>query len=334
MSKFFTIPQIANFTICKYAIKKAECWNEPVKISLIVTDRCTLSCKWCFRQTDEALTSTARPDMTLDIARRIVKYFPKATHLGLVGFGEPLLVDDLFEIAVEFRKRPMRVNMITNGTLIVDRIDEIIGAGLHRISVSVNSLDSHDHRSISSGSESTFNNVLKGIRLLSERRNSSTPYLHLSFVLTRNLFDRTQEIIKFAEKAGVDFLDLHNLILHNNSNNYAEMLTSDDDEVVSKLSEWSRKEYKVRVGWPRLVQKKLEKPIRICKSSWDWLGVDMEGNTAGCSKAMPANEKFGNLFQEGKGVWNNEFRQNLRINFLKERKILLRCCKTCTEIQP
>lgn len=332
MKNFFSISQITNYLYFKLRVKTYRCINEPVAIGLYVTDRCTLSCKWCLRQSTSNKHVVQRPDMTLEQAKKILQYFPKASHLCLSSFGEPLLVDDLFKITAEFRKRPMRISMITNGTLLLDRMDDIVNAGFHRISVSVNSLNSIDYKLTCGGSEGTFNNLLKGIQLLAKKRKSSKPYLHLSFVLTRDIFNRTQEIIKFAEEASVDYLDLHNLIPHND-NDYAGILTSDDEEVIAKLSEWGKKKYSVQVSWPRLVQKGLENPVGICTPLWDYLGIDMEGNTAGCSKFMPTSKSYGNLFEEGKEVWNNEFRRKLRMSFLNGKNFLFQCCKTCTVVQ-
>lgn len=333
MNKLFSISQLNNYRIARWGTKTIECKNEPVTICLFMTDRCTLSCKWCLRQSNQNFKADMRQDMKMEHVTRILSYFPKATHLSLAGFGEPLLVEDLFRIVSAVKARPMRINMITNGTLLLDRIDELKHAQLHRISISINSLNAADYISTCGGSEHTFNNILKGIQVLVAKRKSKRPCLHLSFVLTRDLFSRTREIITFAEETGVDHLDLHNLIAYGGTKDYKGMLTDDDEEVTEKLKEWQKKSFRVKVGWPRLIRKGLERPARICNPLWDWFGIDVEGNTAGCSKAMPTNEKYGNLFKEGSKVWNNEFKQRLRTNFLA-KNFLHDCCKSCTVVQP
>lgn len=82
-----------------------------------------------------------------------------------------------------------------------------------------------------------------------------------------------------------------------------------------------------------IIQKGLEKPARICKPLWSSLGIDMEGNTAGCHRAMGISNDYGNLSQEGKQVWNNAFRKKLRMCFLRN-EFMFDCCKSCVEIQP
>ncbi|MBI2471501.1 MAG: radical SAM protein [Planctomycetes bacterium] len=339
MSKFYSFKQLYNYLLFKLGHRNSRCKNAPVQICLFVTDRCTLSCNWCLRQSDSSNHfskhfNKTRPDLSLDVARKIMQYFPRAGHVNFAGFGEPLLNEDLFRINAEFKKHPMRTSIITNGTLLLDRIDEIIQAGFHYIEISINSLDAQNYLSTCGGDENTFNKIVRGIQSLAEKRKVGKYLLSLSFVLTRNLVDQLGEVIKFAEDIKVDGLTLHNLIPHNNYNDYTGVLTCDDDEVVAKISEWKRKNIKVKIDWPSLVRKGLERPARACIPLWNWIGIDMEGNTAGCHRAMGTNKEYGNLFKEGKNVWNNEFRKKLRESFLKRDKFLFDCCKTCVEAQP
>ncbi len=332
--RLFTIAQLKNFIRARHGRGSTQCAYQPTSICLFLTDRCTLSCKWCLRQTEPRRTQ--RPDMTVEDAKRILGYFPRATHLSLAGFGEPLLVKDVFRMAREFGKRPMRTSIITNGTLLSDRLDEALSAGLHRISISINSLNADDYSRVCGGDDGSFNKVISGVRLMSERRKSKRPYIHISFVLTRDLLDRTTDIIRLARDAGADYLDLHNLIAHGRDD-YAGVLTDDDQDVLEKLKVLQKKDFGIVVRWPRLVRKGLERPLRQCAPLWDWLGIDVEGNTAGCSKAMGADRTYGNLFSEGRGVWNNAFRKDMRERFLSSTpfsSFSVDCCRSCTEVQP
>lgn len=271
--------------------------------------------------------------MTLEGARKIVGYFPKATHLSIAGFGEPLIVKDVFKIVQELKKRPMRVSLITNGTLLQDRMDEVVQARLRQISVSINSIDPIQYGVVSGSSEKTFNTVVQGVQTLAQKKGSDTR-LQISFVITRNLLDSVPDIIRFAEDIGGDYLVLHNLISHTDFNDYTGVLTDDDEVVINKFKEWKSKEYKVKVFWPTLVKKGMGRPARICIPMWEWIGIDMDGNTAGCSRAMGASKQYGNIFKEGKDVWNNEFRKSLRRSFIKGETFLYDCCRTCKDVQP
>ena len=96
--KYFSFPQLKNYLSANWGHKSYECKNDPTQICLYVTERCTLSCKWCLRQADQDKYVNQRSDMSFELAKRILEYFPKATHLSLAGFGEPLMVEDLFKI--------------------------------------------------------------------------------------------------------------------------------------------------------------------------------------------------------------------------------------------
>lgn len=330
---FFSFKQLLNLAASRYLKKTSVCMCEPQAICLYVTDRCTLSCEWCLRQSPSYEASSGRHDMTLEDARKIVGFFPKATHLSIAGFGEPLIVKDVFKIVQELKKRPMRISLITNGTLLLDRMDEVVKARLRQISVSINSIDPIQYGVVSGSSEKTFNTVVQGVQTLAQKRGSDTR-LQISFVITRNLLDSVPDIIRFAEDIGVDYLVLHNLISHTDFIDYTGVLTDDDEVVINKFKEWKSKEYKVKVFWPTLVKKGLENPAHICVPMWEWIGIDMEGNTAGCSRAMGASKQYGNIFKEGKDVWNNEFRKALRRSFIKGDTFLYDCCRTCAQVQP
>ncbi len=338
MSKFYSISQLTNYCLEKWGHKTFRCKNDPLQICLFVTDRCTLSCKWCLRQIDSSKYYSSnfdkmRSDITFERAKEILQYFPNTGHVNFAGFGEPLMVDDLFKINSEFKKRPMRTSMITNGTLLLDRMNDVLNARFCYVSVSLNSLDSEDYASTCGSSENTFNQVVNGIQSLAKKRKSSKPRLHVSFVLTRDLFSRTQEIIKLAKEVNADTLDLHNLIPHENNSGYDGILTTDDEEVVSRIAEWKKEKHDLQINWPTLVQKGLKKPENMCTPLWNWLGIDMEGNTAGCHKAMGTSQDYGNLFKDGKAVWNNEFRREIRSYFLDNNKFVLDCCRTCVVSQ-
>ncbi len=118
--------------------------HRDLRISL--TDRCSLRCTYCMpEQGNEwlARSSILTVDEILEVART-------AARLGITTFrltgGEPLLRPDIVEIvarlaAVEGPDGPVRVAMTTNGIRLADVIDELVSAGLHRLNISIDTLD-------------------------------------------------------------------------------------------------------------------------------------------------------------------------------------------------
>ena len=60
--------------------------------------------------------------------------------------GEPLLRDDIFEIAAHGDRKGLRMVMATNGTLVTDAVAErLIDSGIKRVSVSIDGADAERH---------------------------------------------------------------------------------------------------------------------------------------------------------------------------------------------
>ncbi|MEE3849310.1 GTP 3',8-cyclase MoaA [Gordonia sp. LSe1-13] len=109
-----------------------------------VTDRCNLRCTYCmpaeglqWLPTDEVLT-TAELTRVMTVAIR---------DLGIrsVRFtgGEPLLRRDLEDLIGAISGRPERpeIAMTTNGLGLARRIDGLVAAGLHRVNISLDTVD-------------------------------------------------------------------------------------------------------------------------------------------------------------------------------------------------
>jgi cyclic pyranopterin phosphate synthase len=107
-----------------------------------VTDRCNLRCAYCMPELD--YTWLPRRDLlTFEELGRLVDVF---TCLGvdrvrLTG-GEPLLRKDLPAFVAQLAARPAITDlaMTTNGVLLADLAQPLRDAGLHRVTVSLDSL--------------------------------------------------------------------------------------------------------------------------------------------------------------------------------------------------
>ena len=108
-----------------------------------VTDRCNLRCRYCMPA--EGMRWLGRRELLSDDELvRVVRLFASLgiTQLRVTG-GEPLVRPGLPALigrmtAIEGIRE---VSMTTNGVLLADTVDDLVSNGLHRINVSVNSLD-------------------------------------------------------------------------------------------------------------------------------------------------------------------------------------------------
>lgn len=118
----------------------------PHVVAWNLTRRCNLECAHCYiaagpSETADGELSTAE---CLRIAGEILAL--NASPFFILSGGEPLLRDDLAEIASFAASRGATVVVGTNGTLLTDaRIAELKAAGVSGVAVSVDSLDPRHH---------------------------------------------------------------------------------------------------------------------------------------------------------------------------------------------
>lgn len=134
-------------------------------LRISVTKRCNFRCVYCH---DEGQGPTIRPtapapdEMTAEHIERIVRV-GKRYGIRSVKFtgGEPLLRDDFVEIVGRTRRHVDDVSATTNGVFLARQAEDLAGAGLTRVNVSVDSLDPDEFRNLRGGA---IRPVLEGIR--------------------------------------------------------------------------------------------------------------------------------------------------------------------------
>jgi cyclic pyranopterin phosphate synthase len=165
-------------------------------IRISVTNRCNFGCVYCH---DEGLGPIARPgsahadEITPDDIERFLRI---AREFGIrsVKFtgGEPLVRNDLEEIISRSVRHIADVSLTTNGSMLEARAEGLRNAGLKRVNVSVDSLDSKAFREIRRGSLAP---VLRGIR--SAIRTGLTP-VKLNMVVFRRTLPYVPALIDYV----------------------------------------------------------------------------------------------------------------------------------------
>lgn len=118
----------------------------PHVIAWNLTRRCNLECAHCYIAAGPS--ESADGELTTADVRRITDQILELepSPLFILSGGEPLLRDDLDEIAAYATGRGATVVVGTNGTLLTDeRIERLKRAGVSGVAVSVDSLDSRRH---------------------------------------------------------------------------------------------------------------------------------------------------------------------------------------------
>jgi cyclic pyranopterin phosphate synthase len=121
----------------------ADRYRRPLRsLRISVTDRCNLRCQYCMPETDYAWLPR---ESILDF-EEIVILADAFTSLGVdrvrVTGGEPLLRRDLPKLIELLAARPAirDLALTTNGVLLAHQVDALHAAGLHRLTVSLDTL--------------------------------------------------------------------------------------------------------------------------------------------------------------------------------------------------
>ena len=111
-------------------------------LRLSVTDRCNLRCQYCMPEADYVWLPR-RDILTFEETSRLVDLFAElgVDRIRITG-GEPLLRKDLPELIAPLAAKPRITDLAltTNGILLADQADRLRAAGLHRITVSLDTL--------------------------------------------------------------------------------------------------------------------------------------------------------------------------------------------------
>lgn len=185
-------------------------------LRISVTDRCNFRCRYCMPAEvfgpDHAFLPKDQVLSFEEIARLTRAFAPLGvTKLRLTG-GEPLLRKDLPLLVAELAKVPALEDLAltTNGALLVELAEPLRRAGLHRLTVSLDTLDAARFRALCD-TEVPLSKVLDG---LDAARGAGFDRVKLNCVVQRGVNDDEAEALAaFARERGfilrfIEFMDV------------------------------------------------------------------------------------------------------------------------------
>jgi uncharacterized protein len=170
-------------------------------ITLHVTDRCNLRCRYCYAAPGER-------DMTFETARKAVELLATSANCGVVFFGgEPLLRRELIVEVLEWcgRHDPTRFHykVTTNGTLLDEEMLDVAERTGLQIALSHDGTrEAHDLNRVDAAGRGTFEALEGKLRLLLERR----PYSPIMMVVTPETVGRLAAGVRHLRERGVRYI--------------------------------------------------------------------------------------------------------------------------------
>lgn len=181
--------------------------NVPVYVHYGITHRCNLRCRMC----GVWKTGNRETEMTAD---QVAKMAEVLHSLGVqvisIGGGEPLVREDLPQVAQSFIKKNISVRILSNGVINdMSRLQEVIETGVINFSISLDTLDPNLQNSII-GREDAFDRIMTTFEFLSPILKKKRGLGLINTVVSAANLDFLPNIVDFAEKIGfyVSFVPL------------------------------------------------------------------------------------------------------------------------------
>ncbi|MBW9223073.1 GTP 3',8-cyclase MoaA [Methanothermococcus sp. SCGC AD-155-E23] len=170
--------------------------REVRSLRISVTPHCNLRCFYCHR---EGYNNSKGRSMTPEEIGEIVRAF---LDFGIkkikISGGEPLLRGDLPEILENISNpRIEEISLTTNGTLLERYAEVLKDAGLHRVNVSLDTLDPEKYRRITGYGD--VNVVKAGIERAIEV--GLTP-LKINYLVMKNTLEDLEDLMDYCREVG------------------------------------------------------------------------------------------------------------------------------------
>ena len=290
----------------------------PVLSEIALTYDCNIRCRFCYAGCSEPEKQAGQPTQPgLDVKGFMkvldsIRFEAEVPSVSFTG-GEPTLYKELPSlISYAVNNNGMRVNLITNGTLITARKAKALArAGLSSAQVSIESASADEHDAITgvTGSHAASINGLKALQAAGIRVH---PHVTICSLNRAKLL----EYPVFCQGLGLDRFSA-NLIIPAGRGEDVELMVSYSEigEIVTTLQA-SAAEAGIEFMWysptPICLFNPLSKGLgnKGCSACEGLLSIDPAGNVLPCS-SWP--EPVGNLLEEGfESLWFKQRSEGIR----------------------
>ena len=296
------------FTLLNYVIYKIDflrfpyALNRPLFLQIEPTSRCNLRCPMCMRDKYNAPIG----DMDFQDFQRIVSQVKNIYRIHLQGNGEPFLHPELTDFIRYARDKGIVVTVITNGTLINERLAKsIILSGLNELQFSIDSLNKKEFEEIRVGAsfDKVQDNIKRMVRTKEEFNSDIT--ISLTVVIQNKNENEMPKFITFASKIGVRKVSFQYLEPKHKKKyqpGYFEVNTpfhntSRLDEIIDETKSMAKKE--------SIVCDFVPQRTKGCLWPWEGLYLTWDGKVSPC--CLIFDYFVGNIFETDlSDIWNNK----------------------------
>ena len=312
---------------------------DPVTISIVATNRCTLSCDMCPthsgivpKEYEHAQKNVK--DIEFGMFKKLIDRFKNAVAVHIIGSGEPLLNKDFFKMVDYAASKSMVVKTFSNGTTIEKNMDNLLNSKLDGITISLNGHNSSEFARMTGEDEDVYKKIYEAVKKLVHERKKrrSRLKIKLSFIIDKFNWRFIPDMIRTAVDLGVDHVFLCNFLpAPYESLKAQERVLTPHEGVIRELGA-------LFAGLEPAIRKKITPPVLVdtkknlnsCETHFTQIRFDGDGNVSSCSMMLLDMTGHGNYKDED--VWNNDFFKGMRRAFLKgSTQDLPSPCRVCPD---
>lgn len=275
------------------------------KIYVEITNVCNLKCKFC------PDTKREKKFMRIEDFRNILNSIKPYTNLIYLHIkGEPLLHPDIENILKECDNSNIMVNITTNGTLLLDKIDILRKCkAIRQINISLHSLNQNDISKIET--QKYLSNVLETVKVLN-RETSILISFRLWNISEIGKNEKNLQVINTLEKE----YNIENLMEK----------TSKSSDV--KLREYVYLNQDIQFEWPNMQREEIGEKGK-CFGLRNQIGILVNGDIVPCCLDQEADIKLGNIYENSiDEILESKLAKDI-INGFRAHKLIHPLCRRC-----
>lgn len=285
----------------------------PSQITIVLTNKCNLKCKFCSVCTDELQT------MDFEFAKKVLLYCSEnGIHNICISGGEPILYPQINELIQYAGSLKLKVLLTTNG-LLLDRINLDSIEMLYGIGVSLHGTE-QTHDAIT-GMENSYKITIANL----DKAKKTNANINYTFSNLNSDYSEMEHVANIALQNGMSMTVAR---INREGRAIGGGYDAQPNLLVENVSQLHLKGYNIRVSnciAPCSVKQNLRYLTHGCSAGISFVGVEPNGDVKVCPTA---SFSIGNLYNEDLlNIWNSNIMKKMRsLNWLPI------ACKSCYEI--
>jgi len=282
-----------------YKLTKSTKVAFPSTIMLELTNRCNLACTTCPREYEygKAMEQGA---ISVNQAKKIIdELWCYLDSIGLTGMGETFLYKEIEEIVnyIKSKNRGIIISVSTNAMLpdFIERIKPLINK-IDTVQISIDGLN-EVYEQIRKNAR--FSRLVDNLQQLIQLTDGTQTELILNMVVTKENYFQMPDLVDFAEKIGIKYMDFTKFNLASvtkiDLSYYDFYKTTEFNSAIQKLEDKIRNADNVVVSYYSFCNKG---SFQNCGFPFSHFYICWNGFvTPCCAKPFPKEKNFGNVFE-------------------------------------